>query len=811
MDTSSAVPAENHDVVESADPVDQWLDRVTGRLAVDRELQLEVRLELRSHVEESIAEFRAAGRSQDDARDDALRTLGNEADLSEQLWRANRRRMKLRALATWAARLVLPPVAAALVVALSFGGLTSWAVFTRTGGGSENFPGEAALAQRASDVATRNAAPDVRLLVEQTFAPWDQRQALARQLVERYPDDPALRANFVAGMLNHTGVAQEDAPAAPAPSPAAAAIATLPTNAADNTVDFPQPPPPGDPVITVDERQFSLTLATFADAERREPGNALFPLLQAAVLWDASTIAREDRAHGVVWPGSAEPTFIPLHVVKDPARHALAVAALERAAKCAYFKTYAAELVRRQVDALPAASLQDLALRVRVQPDWRGGSASRWLWSFAQGGAVHSADEALLAARAGKSDAEVDPLLDRTRAIARRMAADAEDVRELQQAFGVYTSAEQTQAYVWAVRGDRERLRAQLLRCDALGRKVSRAARDGAFDYEHAGILAGADWSRAAGVDRAPVRRAEYAGADQVGVGALAACLLILAALYGTFALVRWLLVRRAAVAPRLFVGWRRCAVVVGVGAVLPVLSYFAYARLTPFGGRAFGLNMTWMRVEIEYAILGGVVILLTSLLAGRAVAARLRELRVTPPKSLTLTHVTAGWPRAAMVALASAGACLLLALFMPLVDKEVLRRLAMNFGNDVWVAQGFEVAAAAVLVAFAVGVRFGSRSGEAASPGASPRAVEYGWYARAALAPLMMAAIAVALIGLPLRFVEARAVRAAAASGQPAVYLGEVERSVLKPLRDQLVRGDVEVTSDGLREAAQRPAAAGV
>ena len=96
METPSAISVENPNVTmtTSADPIDDWLDRVTRRLAVDRELQLEVRLELRSHVEESMEEFRAAGRSESDARDEALRAVGDETELSEQLWRANRRRLE---------------------------------------------------------------------------------------------------------------------------------------------------------------------------------------------------------------------------------------------------------------------------------------------------------------------------------------------------------------------------------------------------------------------------------------------------------------------------------------------------------------------------------------------------------------------------------------------------------------------------------------------------------------------------------------------------------------------------------------------
>ena len=79
----AAVPTESLVPEPSNDPVNQWLDRVTRKLGVDRELQIEVRQELRSHLEDSIAEFRAAGLGATEAREQALRALGDEDDLAE--------------------------------------------------------------------------------------------------------------------------------------------------------------------------------------------------------------------------------------------------------------------------------------------------------------------------------------------------------------------------------------------------------------------------------------------------------------------------------------------------------------------------------------------------------------------------------------------------------------------------------------------------------------------------------------------------------------------------------------------------------
>jgi hypothetical protein len=68
------------------------------------------------------------------------------------------------------------------------------------------------------------------------------------------------------------------------------------------------------------------------------------------------------------------------------------------------------------------------------------------------------------------------------------------------------------------------------------------------------------------------------------------------------------------------------------------------------------------------------------------------------------------------------------------------------------------------------------------------------------------MAAIAVGVLGLPLRLLEARAVRAAVETDQPVVYLGIAERSVLKDVRDELVTtGHLAITPAEAEQAMKK------
>ena len=97
---------------------DDFIRRLTRRLEVDEELRLDVARELRCHLEDSAAEFRAAGLSPEEAAASAVKALGDERELAEQLWEANRSRIRLRGVLRWTARATLLPAAAVVVLVL---------------------------------------------------------------------------------------------------------------------------------------------------------------------------------------------------------------------------------------------------------------------------------------------------------------------------------------------------------------------------------------------------------------------------------------------------------------------------------------------------------------------------------------------------------------------------------------------------------------------------------------------------------------------------------------------------------------------
>ncbi len=89
--------------------------RLTDRLGVDRELQMEVGEELRGHLEDSAAEFAEGGLSEEEAGEQACKAMGNADELADALWKANRGRLKWRGVIRWVARVALVPCALLVV------------------------------------------------------------------------------------------------------------------------------------------------------------------------------------------------------------------------------------------------------------------------------------------------------------------------------------------------------------------------------------------------------------------------------------------------------------------------------------------------------------------------------------------------------------------------------------------------------------------------------------------------------------------------------------------------------------------------
>jgi hypothetical protein len=107
---------------------------------------------------------------------------------------------------------------------------------------------------------------------------------------------------------------------------------------------------------------------------------------------------------------------------------------------------------------------------------------------------------------------------------------------------------------------------------------------------------------------------------------------LLLAGVYAVTAAPAWLLAPRNAKPPRLTIGWRRVASVIGFGVVLPLALFVAWRWLVP--SRPAGYADAG-DAALAYGGCAAAIALLTHLLTRRAVAARAAELGLSLPMTM--------------------------------------------------------------------------------------------------------------------------------------------------------------------------------
>ena len=134
-----------------------------------------------------------------EAQQQAIRALGDEKVLSEQLWRVNRQRIRLHTWVRWGIGVVALP-AAVVVAILAFSSvMLSWHLMSKIGQGPG--PGSLLFWGESTPQLTQKMSPDDRLIFESQPSSTQQWKANAQAAADRWPDDPVLRANQVMAEL----------------------------------------------------------------------------------------------------------------------------------------------------------------------------------------------------------------------------------------------------------------------------------------------------------------------------------------------------------------------------------------------------------------------------------------------------------------------------------------------------------------------------------------------------------------------------------------------------------------------------------
>lgn len=582
------------------------VDDVTSGLTDDLELRLDVRAELSTHLERTAQSFQEEGQSEEESIAQAMKVFGSPLDLAGELLDANKRRMKLRALARLAIRALLIP--AAFVIAL-------WVGYV-----NYSQQAEAITVLRLVDGLSGNGFGGV----------------------ERHePGLVVVRAIVGALYAFHRPVDDE-------------------WFAKYNTTDIPMAKPSlGMPAIANAHADNTAYWGYFASSQidnenlnaiaghgmRIDPGNALYHY-ELAVSYLQRAI-EEKRL-----PSTGAGTYT--YIVRDAALFEKGLRELARGMEKPYLRTYRLEIMQERFARLPAPKYyRDYSGRLVLTASELYPELARYRQVARE---VPAIAEYLLA-HGHREDARI-PLLFSQR-ISEQLASDpdslihllvAQDIAEM--GAGQSASiADRIGQHDWAqqLRNWHERfVKAGIPSLGKDGARPTRPTPEIQRLQESGGVLVyilSSVFLRA-GIsispdDLAPTRALDYWFIERLSVSIL--LLLLLVALIGTALL--WGFWTLAAGKSRksfiLLLPTRKMLVRVFVyGLLLPLGIYFIYTCIPAISGREYNIVVNSDRILIEHLLLLGTVLLLPGILAGRYLKKRCVSLGIAIQPGHTLWRI---------------------------------------------------------------------------------------------------------------------------------------------------------------------------
>ena len=564
---------------------DELVRRATLRLEVDREIQLDVGRELATHLEDSCKEYRQAGCSPEEAEAAAAKALGDPDELAEQLWQANRLRMRMRSIGRWASRVTLVPAAALVVIALavSLAGLT--------GPNSAKIP--AAWLEGLTD--------DEKLILQgdpDAAGPLES----AKVTSDRWPDSPIFYAQYAVEAMNAFQRSSED-----------------PT-------------------------ELQAILAVLDRGEQLDPENAWYNFWKSLLLVRASSevvldptmLVRSSRrkkknspteTNGCRWT-------VDIH---DAQQFAEGLAELRRGAAKRFATWYSVEIIKLRLDLLDRPdTLAAVCSRAGISARISVPNYESWL-SFPRAVSAHALQLAKM------KDPAAPELTRSVRMMAARIGADSDYLIDLLISQIVTRDALAYEAVAYGELGQNElaeESRMQLARHKQLMDNID-LQNGKPRQIAHTGLL----WDTIGGgvvsfslssQYMEPMRTTEHIVALQLGLLTLLGLLTALAMLFGSSPLES-LFVDKRNKGVFLFIGWRRIGLICLLSIVLPLAFYGWYVYVQITMEDSFGLNYTAGRVLLEWTVVISIICMLLIAMSARAVRQRAKHLGISVPQSRAL------------------------------------------------------------------------------------------------------------------------------------------------------------------------------
>jgi len=549
-------------------PFEDLLNEATSSLRDDAELRLDVRAELASHLEDKRDDFAAKGHSDNEALDLARQSFGPPEDVARDLLAANRRRMKLRALARLALRAVVVPagiLACVLVIAAAVGRFDVIDSALWLGGG--HMP-RAGLVPPAFE-----GLSDESRLILLGNPTRDTEAARQRAIWEAHPDDMAFFGNYV------TTLAGEVRPGS------------------------------GEDLFERELRQ----------GMEIDPGNARYGFLHASHLLSAA--AEED------WSKDTGDKLI----VKDRALLDRAMAEYVKACRMPRLRTYTRNMLSLRLGLLPPEKrIEDRLLRAEMAagvlyPDlYRHRQFARIVPHYSRlliaEGRKDEARKILDSwfAHASLFAKDSWSLIDLL-VLNAVLSVVEEKYSDVYRDLGDAEAAEETRRLAGRIRAPvnayREGVQSESddPARDAMMKESQRLLRRSGGVYVSVVMPAlGDEMLRISPDALAPGAQLEHTLLEQAGLVLILA--LVLLAMFGALLVtLRWRLFMGADRRPLLVLpSWQDAARIFGLGVVAPLAGFLVYTRWTGLAGREFSLTYLLPRFAIEIVLLVGTIIFLT-------------------------------------------------------------------------------------------------------------------------------------------------------------------------------------------------------
>jgi hypothetical protein len=577
--------------------LDNYVRAVTRRLELDPTVHYEVAREVREHLEDAAEEARERGCSEEDCVCAALKAFGDADDLAEQLWQANRQRVRLRALAIWAGRLVLLPLVLVTAVSIGFTTLRSVNAAMAT---YVDMVGHPVLWWAYLGTQPR-PLPKTGLSEEQLhlFGFLDEKLDHARILVKERPDDPLLHAHYVRLLSEQ-------------------ALGALGKKAT--------------------EQQRQEWTEALARGKRLEPDNAMYNYLEAAFLVERGTEVQEDaglpyRETGWATGEETKQRRGVSLTVNDPQALDAALAEVRDGLPKPHCTLHVGEVMAlraslERTHRTLADALQHIATRSNVLLPHL--SPLRSLAVRLPGAAVW------LAEQGRREDAVwLAGVMSRPGA---QVAADANSVIEVLVGHAMAATADGQASALYELLGMPEqaaKARTEYERTELAGRGALRRRGDPELQpllVQRAGVLL-CTFAFAGTTPEGlrpmlgPYRTLEHVELERLGLAVLLVSLVLVAVAVAASA--GWALLRYRSLdqSPKLlFIGWRSLAGVILLGVLVPALAYWVWTRWTPWSSLQYGINYVLARRIVEMGAAVAVIFCAVVALSLRSAARRCVE-----------------------------------------------------------------------------------------------------------------------------------------------------------------------------------------